>query len=398
MLMPLEASGMNQGKLVFSQLMEFLPLPEFRKCVARYAGERRVRSFSCLDQFYCMAFAQLTGRESLREIELCLRTLPTKLYHMGIRGRISRSTLADANEHRDWRIYADLAHVLIDIARLLYAHEPLGLRLKRAVYVMDSTTIDLCLSLFPWALFRRRKGAIKLHTLIDLRGRIPCFVAISHAKVHDVRGLDDLILEPGATYVMDRGYCDFLRLHRFTHEGAFFVTRAHKNLAFARRASRRVDKNTGLRCDQTIVLTGPKTSLRYPQPLRRIGFVDLDTGKRFVFLTNDFRLAALTICQLYRCRWEVELFFKWIKQHLRIKAFFGTSINAVKTQIWIAVSVYVLLAIARKRLNLPHDLSQILQIAGLTIFEKALLSEVFCYSSPPIETAADTNQLVLFDF
>ena len=389
---------MNQGRLVFSQLMEFLPLPEFRKCVTQYDGERRVRHFSCLDQFYCMAFAQLTGRESLRDIEICLRSLPTKLYHMGIRGRISRSTLADANERRDWRIYADLAHVLIDIARPLYADHPLSVRLKRAVYVMDSTTIDLCLSLFPWALFRRRKGAIKLHTLIDLRGRIPCFVAISHAKVHDVRSLDDLVLEPGATYVMDRGYCDFLRLHRFTRQGAFFVTRAHKNLAFARHTSRRVDKSTGLRCDQTIMLTGPKTSLRYTQPLRRISFVDLDTGKRFVFLTNDFRLAAPTICQLYRCRWDVELFFKWIKQHLRIKAFFGTSINAVKTQIWIALSVYLLLAIAKKQLKLPHDLSQILQIAGLTIFEKTPLLEVFCQPVPPVETTGDVNQLPLFNF
>lgn len=388
---------MNEGRIIFSQLMDILPRREFRQCVARYHGERRMRSFSCLDQFYCMAFAQLTGRESLRDLETCLRTLPVKLYHMGIRGRVSRSTLADANERRDWRIYADLAHVLVDIARPLYADEPTGLRLKRAVYAFDSTTVDLCLSLFPWAQFRRRKGAVKLHTLIDLRGRIPCFVAISHAKVHDVQALDHLILEPGATYVMDRGYCDFLRLHRFTHEGAFFITRAHKNLACTRRMSRAVDKTTGLRCDQTIALTGPKTSVRYPQPLRRIVLIDPDTQRRFVFLTNDFRLSALTVCQLYRCRWQVELFFKWIKQHLRIKAFLGTSLNAVKTQIWIAISVYLLLAIAKKQLALPHALSQILQIVGLTIFEKTPLFEVFCHDLAPTADLPAVNQLSLFD-
>lgn len=393
-----EAWVMNAGRIIFSQLMDFLPLHEFRKCVARYQGDRRVRTFSCMDQFYCMAFAQLTFRESLRDIETCLRTLPVKLYHMGIRGRVSRSTLADANEQRDWRIYADLAHVLIHIARPLYANEPFGLRLKRAVYVFDSTTVDLCLSLFPWALFRRRKGAIKLHTLLDLRGKIPCFVAISHAKVHDVQALDYLVLEPGATYVMDRGYCDFLRLYRFTQEGAFFVTRAHKNLDFARQSSRRVDKTTGLRCDQTITLQGPKTSRRYPQPLRRIVYVDAPWGKRFVFLTNDFRLAPLTICQLYRCRWDVEIFFKWIKQHLRIKAFFGTSVNAVKTQIWIAISAYVLLAIAKKRLDLSHDLAQILQIVSVTIFEKSPIFQVFSHAPTTTELQAIPNQLRLFDF
>jgi hypothetical protein len=388
---------MNVGRIIFSQLMDFLPLHEFRKCVARYDGERRVRSFSCLDQFYCMAFAQLTFRESLRDIETCLRTLPVKMYHMGIRSHVSRSTLADANEQRDWRIYADLAHVLIQIARPLYANEDFGLRLKRAVYVFDSTTIDLCLSLFPWALFRRRKGAIKLHTLMDLRGKIPCFVAISHAKVHDVQALDHLVLEAGATYVMDRGYCDFLRLYRFTQEGAFFVTRAHKNLDFARQSSRPVDKSTGLRCDQTIALQGPKTSLRYPQPLRRIVFADPVSAKRFVFLTNDFRLAALTICQLYRRRWDVEIFFKWIKQYLRIKAFFGTSNNAVKTQIWIAISTYVLLAIAKKRLALPHDLAQILQIVSVTIFEKSPIFEVFCHEQTTTELPDNPKQLKLFD-
>jgi hypothetical protein len=324
---------MNSGRMIFSQLMDFLPLHEFRKCVARYDGERRLRSFSCLDQFYCMVFAQLASLESLRQIETCLRSLPIKLYHMGIRGRVSRSTLADANERRDWRIFADLAHVLIDMARPLYAEERLGLRLRRAVYLFDSTTVDLCLSLFPWALFRRHKGAIKLHTLMDARGRIPTFVAISHAKVHDVQALDHLQLEAGATYVMDGGYCDFLRLRRFTHEGAFFVTRAHCNLAYRREASRPIDLSTGLRCDQTIWLTGPRSSIRYPGPLRRIKYIDPEKGKRFVFLTNDFRLAPLTICELYRCRWQVEIFFKWIKQRLRIKAFFGTSINAVKTQV-----------------------------------------------------------------
>lgn len=389
---------MNLGRIIFAQLMDFLPLHEFRRCVARYDGERRVRRFSCLDQFYCMAFAQMTFRESLRDIEICLRTLPARLYHMGIRGHVSRSTLADANERRPWRIYADLAQVLVAIARPLYADEALGLRLQRAVYVFDSTTIDLCLSLFPWALFRRRKAAIKLHTLLDLRGHIPCFVAISHAKVHDVQALDHLLLEPGAIYVMDRGYCDFLRLYRFTDEGAFFVTRAHKNLAFARQASRAVDKDAGLRCDQTIALQGPKTSQRYPQPLRRIAFVDGASGKRFVFLTNNFRLSPLTVCQLYRCRWDVEIFFKWIKQYLRIKAFFGTSINAVKTQIWVAISTYLLLAIAKKRLGLPHDLAQILQIVSVTIFEKSPILEAFSHEPTLTEPPDDRNQLRLFDF
>jgi len=389
---------MNVGRMIFSQLMDFLPLHEFRQCVARYEGDHRLRRFSCLDQFYCMGFAQLTFRESLRDIEACLRSLPVKLYHMGIRGRVCRSTLADANEQRDWRIYADFAHVLIEIARPLYAHEDFGLRLKRAVYLFDSTTVDLCLSLFPWAYFRRRKGAIKLHTLMDLRGKIPCFVAVSHGKVHDVQALDHLVLEGGATYVMDRAYCDFLRLFRFTQEGAFFVTRAHRNLDYSRQSSRLVDLSTGLRCDQTIRLEGPKSSLRYPQPLRRIGFVDADTGKRFVFLTNDFRLAPLTICHLYRCRWDVEIFFKWIKQYLRIKAFFGTSVNAVKTQIWIAISMYVLLAIAKKRLGLDHDLAHILQIVSVTIFEKSPILEVFSHQEITCDNVHNCNQLKLFDF
>jgi hypothetical protein len=382
--------------MIFSQLMDFLPLHEFRKCVARYAGERRLKTFSCLDQFYCMAWAQLTGRHSLRHIEQGLGALPGRLYHMGIHGRVRRSTLADANEHRDWRIYADFAHVLIDIARPLYAGEEFGLRLKRAVYLFDSSTVDLCLSLFPWAVFRRRKGGIKLHTLVDIRGKIPCFVAISHAKVHDVQALDQLYLEPGATYVMDRGYCDFLRLYRFAQEGAFFVTRARRNLDFARRDRRPVDPTTGLRFDQTIRLCGPKSSRRYPAPLRRIGYVDPDSGKRFIFLTNDFRLAAITICRLYRCRWDVEIFFKWIKQHLRIKAFFGTSINAVKTQIWIAISTYVLLAIIKKRLKLPQDLAQILSAVETTIFEKNHILEVFSHQTVALSSSTICKQLSLF--
>lgn len=388
---------MNNGRMIFSQLMDFLPLNEFRKCVARYDGDRRLRKFSCLDQFYCMVFAQLASLESLRQIETCLRSLPVKLYHMGIRGKVSRSTLADANERRDWRIFADLGHVLIDIARPLYANERIGVRLKRAVYLFDSTTIDLCMSLFPWALFRRRKAAIKLHTLMEAKGRIPTFVAISHAKVHDVQALDHLEPEPGATYVMDAGYCDFLRLHRFTQHGAFFVTRAHCNLARRRQSSRKVDTSTGLVCDQTIWLTGPKSSLRYPGPLRRIRYADLETGKRFVFLTNDFRLSAMTICELYRCRWQVEIFFKWIKQRLRIKAFFGTSPNAVKTQIWIAISAYVLLAIAKKRLGLTLDLAHILQVICVTIFEKSPIFEVFSHAPITCKETNTCNQLKLFD-
>ena len=388
---------MNAGRMIFSQLMDFFPLHEFRKCVARYDGDKRLRTFSCLDQFYCMAFAQLVGLESLRHIETCLRSLPDKLYHMGIRGKVARSTLADANESRDWQIFADMGHVLINIARQLYGDEPIGVRLKRAVYLFDSTTIDLCLSLFPWAHFRRRKGAVKLHTLIDARGRIPTVVTISHGKVHDLQSLDHLELQAGATYVFDAGYCDFLRLHRFTREAAFFVTRAHSNLAYSRQCSRRVDLATGLRCDQTIMLTGPRSRHRYTHSLRRIAYVDIETGKRFVFLTNDFRLAARTICELYRCRWQVEIFFKWIKQRLRIKAFFGTSVNAVKTQVWIAIITYVLLAIAKKRLGLSQDLSHILQVACVTIFEKRPIINAF--SQPPDTYAGlhPSNQLPLFN-
>jgi hypothetical protein len=350
--------------------MDFLPRREFNACVARYAGQRRMRGFSCRDQFLCLAFAQLTFRESLRDIETCLRALGPKLYHAGFRGRISRSTLADANRAHDWRIFADFAQVLIRRARRLYASEPLGVDLDQTVYALDSTTIDLCLSLFPWAPFRRRKGAVKLHTLLDLRGSIPCFIHVSHGKTHDVTALDYLPLEPGAFYVMDRGYVDFRRLHRFTCRGAFFVTRAKKNLDYTRRARRVVDKTTGLRCDQMIALVGPKSSRLYPDRLRRIVFCDSESGRRFVFLTNNLSLPALTIARLYKSRWQVELFFKWIKQHLRIKTFYGTTENAVKTQVWTAISVYVLVALVKKELKLERSLYEILQILSVTLFEK----------------------------
>jgi hypothetical protein len=359
-----------QGQFVFAQLMEFLPRREFTECVARYGGDRRPRGFSCRDQFLCLAFAQFTFRESLRDIETCLRALEPKLYHAGFRGRVSRSTLADANRAHDWRIFADFAQVLIRRARKLYAGEALAVELENTVYAFDSTTIDLCLSLFPWAPFRRRKGAVKLHTLIDLRGSIPCFIYISHGKTHDVAALDHLPIEPGAFYVMDRGYVDFRRLQRFVQANAFFVTRSKKNLDFRCRISRVVDKATGLLADQTIVLAGPKSSRQYAEPLRRVKFFDSEHQRRFVFLTNNFALPALTIAQLYKSRWQVELFFKWIKQHLRIKAFYGNSVNAVKTQVWIAISVYVLVAIVKKELKLNRSLHEILQILSLTLFEK----------------------------
>jgi len=344
---------MNMGKLVFAQIMEHLPRTTFGRCVARYGGEHKIKTFSCLDQYLCMAFAQLTYRESLRDIEACLRAQEGKLYHMGIRGSIARNTLANANAVRDWRVYADLAQSLIGIARRLYAGDPFGVDLKETVYALDASTIDLCLSVFPWAPFRSAKAAIKLHTLLDLRGNIPTFLHISDGKLHDVNVLDLLVPEPGAFYVMDRGYIDFERLHRLHETGGFFVTRAKSNLKAQRRYSHPVDRSTGLICDQTIVLTGFYSRQDFDTPLRRIKFKDPTTGKRLVFLTNNFALPAITIADLYRCRWQVELFFKWIKQHLRIKVFFGTSENAVKTQIWIAVSVYVLVAIVKKRLNLP---------------------------------------------
>ncbi|OGC02114.1 MAG: transposase [candidate division NC10 bacterium RIFCSPLOWO2_12_FULL_66_18] len=367
------------------------------QCVHRYRGQYRVRRFSCLDQFLCMAFAQLTYRESLRDIETCLRALQPKLYHAGIRAKISRSTLADANERRDWRIYADFAQVLIARARHLYAGDDFGVDLAHTAYVFDATTIDLCLTLFPWARFRQRKAAVKLHTLLDLRGSIPSFIHITEGKTHDVTALDELLVEPGAFYVMDRGYIDFGRLYAIAQSGAFFVVRAKRNLAYARRGSRPVDKTTGLRSDQTIVLTGPKTSQEYPAPLRRISYVDAETGKRFVFLTNNFTLPALTIAQLYKCRWQVELFFKWIKQYLRIKAFYGTSANAVKTQIWIAISIYVLVAILKKELKLDRSLGEILQILSVTLFEREEIYQVLTATDVQTETHALCNQLNLFD-
>src|SRR6202049_1854376 len=368
---------MNLGKLVFAQIMEHLPLTTFRRCVVRYGGEHKVKSFSCLDQYLCMAFAQLTYRESLRDIEACLRAQGTKLYHLGIRGSVARNTLANANAVRDWRIYATLAQSLIGIARRLYADEPFGVDLKETVYALDASTIDLCLSVFPWAPFRSAKAAVKLHTLLDLRGKIPTFLQLSDGKLHDVNVLDQLVPEAGAFYVMDRGYVDFERLARLDDAGSFFVTRAKSNLKARRRYSRPVDSSTGLVCDQTILLTGFYSRQGFNRPLRRIRFTDPQTGKRLVFLTNNFALDALTIAKLYKCRWQVELFFKWIKQHLRIKAFFGTSENAVKSQIWIAVSVYVLVAIVKKRLALPASLYEILQILSLTLFEKTPVNCLF---------------------
>ena len=388
---------MLNDRYVFSQLMDFLPRHEFDRCVARYQGNRRIRNFSCFDQFLCMAFAQLTDRESLRDIETCLRALHTKLYHAGFRGAIARSTLADANEHRDWRIYSDFAQVLIAHARRLYQADGFGAQLEQTAYALDSTTVDLCLTLFPWARFRRRKGAIKLHTLVDLRGNIPCFVRITHGKVHDVKVLDTVPIAVGAFSVMDRGYLDFGRLHRFTLGLAFFVTRAKTNLDFSRRSSRRVDKATGLRSDQTIVLNGVKTSVLYPDPLRRVSYCDPETCKRLVFLTNNFDLPALTIARIYRCRWQVELFFRWIKQHLRIKAFYGTSPNAVKTQVWIAICVYVLVAIVRKELKLERSLGEILQILSVSLFEKTPVFEALSFEKPGFDDIAGRNQLPLFD-
>jgi len=388
---------MNQGKLVFAQITEHLPLTTFRRCVARYAGAYKVKSFSCLDQYLSMAFAQLTYRESLRDIEACLRAQQQKLYHMGIKSRVSRSTLADANESRDWRIYADFAQSLIAIARRLYATEPFGVDLKDTVYALDASTIDLCLSVFPWAPFRSTKAAIKLHTLLDLRGNIPSFLHISDGKLHEVNVLDLLLPEPGAFYIMDRGYIDFDRLYQLHQAKSFFVTRAKSNLKAQRRYSHPVDRSTGLICDQTIVLTGFYSKQDFDTPLRRVRFKDPATGKRLVFLTNNFTLPAFTITELYRCRWQVELFFKWIKQHLRIKVFFGTSENAVKTQIWIAVSVYVLVAIVKKRLNLSASLYEILQILSLTMFERIPLDQLLNKIVTEDIQTLSPNQLNLFN-
>ena len=389
---------MNNGRLVLSQLLDLLPKHEFHRCVRRYRGNFHCRTFTCYDQFLSLAIAQLTCRESLRDIETCLRALDKKLYHAGLRARVARSTLADANEKRDWRIWADLAQVLIGRARRLYRHDSFGVDLDETAYAFDSTTIDLCLKLFPWAHFRRRKAAVKLHTLIDLRGSIPSFILITHGKVSDVRSLDALPLEPGAFYVFDRGYTDFERLYRFTHATAFFVTRAKRDLDFRCYESRPVDKSTGLRCDQIIRLQGPLTSQRYPVVLRRIAYIDLETGKRFVFLTNHFTLDALTIAQLYHARWKVELFFKWIKQHLRIKAFYGTSENAVKTQAWIAICVYVLVAILKRELCLDRSPYEILQILSLTLFEKTSIFQLLSRAAPPEKDAASQKQLALFAF
>ncbi len=390
---------MNQGKLVFAQLTEHLPLTTFRRCVERYRGEFKVRRLSCLDQFLCMAFAQLTFRESLREIEACLGAQSAKLYHLGIRAkRVARSTLADANETRDWRIYADFAQSLIGIARRLYAAEPFGVDLNETVYALDTTTIDLCLSVFPWAPFMATKAAVKLHTLLDLRGNIPTFIHISDGKLHEVNILDELIPEPGAFYVMDRGFLDYARLHRFHQAGSFFVTRARANMQYRRRYSHPVERSTGLVSDHTVLFTGQYAQRDFPGPLRRVRFTDQATSITLVFLTNNFTLPALTIAQLYRCRWQVELFFKWIKQHLRIKRFFGTSENAVKSQIWIAVSVYVLVAIVKKRLNLQPSLFQLLQVLSLTMFERTPLDQLLTFNAMPQEMLNSPKQLNLHGF
>ena len=387
---------MHSGKLVFAQLTSHLPLSTFRRCVSSYGGEHKVKSFSCLEQFLCLAFAQLTYRESLRDIEACLRAQSDKLYHMGIRSRISRSTLADANEVRDWRIYAAFAQRLIATARKLYIDEPFGVDLNETVYALDATTIDLCLSVFSWAPFRTTKAAVKLHTLLDLRGNIPAFIHISDGKMHDVNVLDQLLPEAGAFYVMDRGYLDFERLFRLHSAGSFFVTRGKSNLKAQRRYSRPVDRSTGLICDQTVVLTGFYSSQNFETPLRRIRFNDPKTGKRLVFLTNNFVLPALTITELYRCRWQVELFFKWIKQHLRIKQFYGTTENAVKTQIWTAVSSYVLVAIVKKRLKIQASLYEMLQILSLTMFEQTTLDILFSQIRPGQNSTDAPNQMNLF--
>ena len=386
---------MNTGTIVFAQLMAYLPNYEFHKCVKRYRGNHKVKDFTCWDQFLCMAFAQLTYRESLRDIEVCLRSKKSRLYHMGIRSKVSRSTLAKANEKRNWRIYADFAQVLINIATKLCKNEKLGVELNETIYALDSSTIDLCLSLFPWAHFRKSKGAIKLHTLLNLRGNIPSFISITDGKIHDVNILDQLILEAGSFYIMDRAYIDFMRLYKFNEFHAFFVVRAKSNLKYRRLYSHNIDKSTGLKCDQTIVLTGTDTSKDYPEKLRRIRFFDKENNKDLVFLTNNFTLPALTIAQLYKYRWQIELFFKWIKQHLRIKSFFGTSENAVKVQIWIAISVYVLIAIIKKRLKLKISLYTFLQILSINIFEKSPILQLVTLDDYKTIPHNFCNQLVL---
>ncbi len=387
---------MNEGRTIFSQLIGFLPDREFRRCVARYGGDARLRSFSCWDQYLAMAFAQLTYRDSLRDIEACLRALGGKLYHLGFRSRVARATLADANEAHDWRIFADFAQVLIRIARPLHARDPMGVELDQSLYALDSTTIDLCLKLFPWAKFRRHKAAVKMHTLLDLHGNIPTFIRVTSGDVHDVNILDELGPEAGAFYVMDRGYIDFDRLYVFTLASAFFVVRTKSNVLLQRRCSHPVDKATGVRSDQTVILSSFQSASAYPDPLRKISYVDAETGKRLVFLTNNFNLPAVTIAQIYKQRWQVELFFKWIKQHLRIKAFYGVSENAVKTQIWIAVSIYVLVAIVRKRLGLEVSLYQILQILSVTLFEKTPILRALHSIDAHSDLPDSANQLNLF--
>ena len=389
---------MNLGKTVFAQLMDFIPAHEFRGCVARYRGHYRVRNFSCWDQFLCMAFAQLTDRESLRDIETCLHALGGKLYHLGIRGHISRSTLADANETRDWRIFADLARALITTARPLYAGDPLGVELEETAYALDCTTIDLCLSLFPWARYRRLNAAVRMHTLLDLRGNIPVGIDIKPAKIHEIRVFDQLLPEPGAFYLLDRAYLDFARLYTLTQCLAFFIIRARKDFRFRCVASQAVDKTTGLRCDQTIRLVSFYPLHGYPENLRRIRYCDQQTDRHLIFLTNNFSLPTLTIPQLYKCRWQVELFFKWIKQHLRIKAFYGVSENAVKTHIWTASAVYVLVAIVRKRLGLELELYAMLQILSLSLFEKVPLIQILTQTPTLLEPTDTRNQLKMFTF
>lgn len=388
---------MNVGQTVFSQLMEFVPMYEFRKCVERYRGHYKVKSFSCWDQFLCMAFAQLTYRESLRDIEACLRAHQPKLYHMGFRSTVARNTLANANAVRDWRIFADFAQVLIGIARPLYAGEDLGFEFDKAVYALDSTVIDLCLALYPWGSFRKKKAAIKLHTLLDVRSRIPSIIIITPGKVHDVNILDGFPFEPGALYVMDRGYVDFRRLHYIQEASAFFVTRAKKNFCCRRLYSHPVDKSEGVLYDQTIVLTGYYAQQHYPEKLRRIRYFDIDTQKKFVFITNNHVLPASVIAKIYKSRWHVELFFKWIKQHLRIKAFYGTTENAVKTQIWIAICVYVLVAIVRKRLKLPPSLYNILQVLSVTLFEKTPILQMLSQEHRIENEEEVSKQLILFE-
>ncbi len=388
---------MNLGRTVFSQLVAFLPDREFRRCVTRYDGDQRLRGFSCWDQFLCMAFAQFTYREGLRDIEACLRSSPNKLYHMGIRGRVSRSTLADANESHDWRIFADFAQILIARARLLYTHDPFGAELQMSAYALDSTTIDLCLALFPWARFRERKGAVKMHTLIDLHGNIPLFVCVTDGKVHDVNILDQIVPEAGAFYVMDRGYLDFERLYRLTLAASFFVTRTKDNVLLQRRYSHPVDASSGVKSDHTVVLATPGSAKHYPTTLRRVRFFDAEHQRFLVFLTNNFELPALTIANLYKSRWQVELFFKWIKQHLRIKAFFGTSPNAVRTQIWIAISIYVLVAIVKKELHLSASLYQILQVVSVTVFERVPILQALQLQHAGEKSDPFFNQLSLFN-